>query len=153
MDIKPRTLRMDEDPFQWLKQQAGARGLKGIGEMIELLVADARAEEAATKTQDTSAPVLQRAVDEAMGRHVERLAGLVEGLSEATLMEATRARMTTEEHLAYHYDGDVLVCPHCQKAYQPAQGGASFARQRSGAIADKARAALAAGRTPTLKEW
>ena len=88
-----------------------------------------------------------------MRANFAELTGQLTPLVEALTLETVRGRMTAEEHLAYAYDGDNIVCPHCKKPYRSAQTAATFAGQRSAAILQKAKEALAAGRMPRLRTW
>lgn len=147
-----RNMRIEDEPYKWAKAEAETRGI-AIGDFIQELIEGARASVAATETQAAGAPVLQEAVAAAMGRNVEQLVGQLTPVIEALTLEAVRGRMTGEEILAYQYDGDNLVCPHCKKPYRSLQAAATFAGQRSAAILQKAKEALAAGRMPRLRAW
>jgi len=152
MATKPRTIRIDDEPYEWARAEAEARGTP-IGDFIQALIEGARAAEASTATAKAGAPVLQEAVADAMRANFAEMTGQLTPLVEALTLETVRGRMTAEEHLAYAYDSDNIVCPHCKKPYASAQSAASFVQQRSTAIMQKAKEALAAGRMPRLRTW
>ncbi len=149
---KQRNIRIEDEPYEWAKAEAETRGV-AIGDFIQELIEGARAGAAATETQTAGAPVLREAVDEAMRVNVEKLVGHLQPLMDALMLETVRGRMTAEEILAYQYDGDTLTCPSCHKPYAALQSGARFVDQRSAAILQKVRAALAAGRVPKVRAW
>ncbi len=149
---KQRNIRIEDEPYEWAKAEAETRGV-AIGDFIQGLIEGARATEASTATATAGAPVLQEAVTAAMGRNVDQLMGQLTPLVEALTLETVRGRMTTEEILAYQYDGDNLTCPYCHKPYAAVRSGATFAGQRSVAILQKAKEALAAGRVPKVRAW
>lgn len=124
-----------------------------ISDFIQTLIEEARAAEASTETAKAGAPVLQEAVAAALRANVAALTDQLTPVVEALTLETVRGRMTAEEILAYQYDGDNLICPHCKKPYRAVQAAATFAGQRSAAILQKAKEALAAGRMPRMRAW
>ena len=152
MIAKQRGIRLEDEPYDWAKAQAEARG-QAVGDFIQALIEGARAADASTETAKAGAPVLQEAVADAMRANFTELTGQLTPLVEALTLETVRGRMTAEEHLAYAYDGDNIVCPHCTTPYRSVQTAATFAGQRSAAILQKAKEALAAGRMPRLRTW
>jgi len=146
------SIRVDDEPYEWAVAEAKARGAS-VSDFIQTLIEGARAAEASTATATAGAPVLQEAVADAMRANVAALTGQLTPLVEALTLETVRGRMTAEEILAYQYDGDNLICPSCKKPYRALQAASSFAGQRSTAILQKAKEALAAGRMPRLRAW
>jgi hypothetical protein len=147
-----RTLRLSDDVYEWATAEARARGLT-IGAFVEATLEAARTQQATGVVQQQAAGALEQAIQAGIGSGFVTLVQQLGAVFDLLTLEAVRARMTGEEHLAYMYDSSDLECPHCGKPYVQAQPGPAFAAQRSQVIMQKARAALAAGGVPRIRPW
>ena len=152
MAEKPRNLILSDEIVTWLKTRAQARGSTMSAE-AEAVLQEARARDAGQVVEEQASGALEQAIQAGIGSGFQTLVQHLGTVFDLLTLEAVRARMTGEEHLAYMYDSSDLECPHCGKPYVQAQPGPAFAAQRSQVILQKARAALAAGAVPRIRPW
>src|SRR5437667_423945 len=103
MATTKRTLILPDELYEWVGTAAKARGQTN-SEFVGAVPEAARTKEAEGVVQQQAAGALEGAISAGLRDGFDLLVQQLGPIFDLLTLEAVRARMMTEEHLAYHYD-------------------------------------------------